>query len=141
MIAHADISVNAAYADMVNADGANSLNLKTCFCAKCAEVACIHPKSALRKKRTSARANSISVLRTGCRDPKRVDCRIALLQVCKSLRIRNNTHISMRLTVMFLTQKFEPVTYNRSACVLKARSLVVAMVAVQPGEFHRGKQT
>ena len=49
--------------------------------------------------------------------------------------------ISMRLTVMFLTQKFEPVTYNRSACVLKARSLVVAMVAVQPGEFHRGKQT
>jgi hypothetical protein len=40
MIAHADISVNAAYADMVNADGANSLNLKTCFCAKCAEVAC-----------------------------------------------------------------------------------------------------
>jgi hypothetical protein len=35
----------------------------------------------LRKKRTSARANSISVLRTGCRDPKRVDCRIALLQV------------------------------------------------------------
>ena len=49
MIAHADISVNAAYADMVNADGANSLNLKTRFCAKCAELACIHPMSALRK--------------------------------------------------------------------------------------------
>jgi hypothetical protein len=48
MIAHADISVNAAYADMVNADGANSLNLKTCFCAKCAEVACIRPMAALR---------------------------------------------------------------------------------------------
>jgi hypothetical protein len=66
-------------------------------------------------------------LRTGCRDPKRVDRRIALLQVCKSpsLPIRNNTHISMRLTVMFLTQKFDPVTYNRSVCVLKARSLVM----------------
>jgi hypothetical protein len=42
MIAHADISVNAAYADRVNADGANSLNLETCCCAKCAEVA-LHP--------------------------------------------------------------------------------------------------
>ena len=42
MIAHAEISVNASYADMVNADGANSLNLKTCCCAKCAEVA-LHP--------------------------------------------------------------------------------------------------
>jgi hypothetical protein len=31
----------------------------------------------------------------------------------------------MRLTVMFLTQKFDPVTYNRSVCVLKARSLVM----------------
>ena len=50
-----------------------------------------------------------------------------MLQVCKSpsLPIRNNTHISMRLTVMFLTQKFDPVTYNRSVCVLKARSLVM----------------